>query len=613
MQVADTTPSAESLSSARAWLAGRDLGLVALLGLPFVLLVFDRNWLVNPFGIDPWVYLGYYLNLPNHLRAFDGTYYSTRLTMTVPGWLAYRLLPPLAASYALHLTLYYASVCSLYLILRDTVGRRGALLAAVTLGCHTYFLEAVGWDYSDGFGIAYFLLATWLLSAAVRAGRWRLLLLLAGAAAAALPIANNFYVIYLPFLAAHYVWQNRQGSRRPLFASVLWLTLGGIALVLALSFLSLTLAGRFWFWLPSVQWACKTAGGPNAWRAPPQRWLPEANYLVFPALCALGAFGVLVRRLARGPMPGLFFQVSYLVLVVLFVVIEALAISVLQLHFYASLLLPAAFLAFGGQAALLVDGLTPRQFRALAVVAAGLLVVAAVTPTIALPGGWGAAWVALALAIGVVAFFLLQRPPARAWVAGLAVSLLAVSHLAARQCGDPLQIFMARVTPALVKNHMPQPVPLWRSSPRRFAGVNAARSETLLALCESVRALHAVDPSANTWFWFNKTEPLAEFYTVVASTHNYMYRLYDTEFPDLPAGPDRVGRELHPGARLAILSTSGSALDQAQTALARLGLDARVLLQKDVRRRPIAYTLTLIEAVPRASSRSALAPAKEMR
>src|SRR5262249_7589238 len=145
-----------SPSRTRSWQPAIDLAL--LLILPVLLLTINHHWVFSDTRrIDPWVYFGYYLNLPNHLHAFGGTYYGTRLSTIIPGYLAYQLLPPLAANYILHLILDYASVLSLYMILSQTLSRRAGFLAATCMGCHFFFLQAIGWDYVDGFSIAYLL------------------------------------------------------------------------------------------------------------------------------------------------------------------------------------------------------------------------------------------------------------------------------------------------------------------------------------------------------------------------------------------------------------------------------------------------------------------------
>ena len=263
--------------------AGRYTWLWIVGALPLLLLALSNDWIITPPGlIDPWVYFGYYQDLPQHLKSFDGTYYGTRLSTLLPGYAAYHCLPPLAANYVLHLGLYYACVMSLYWILARTVSPRAGLLAAACLGCQLFFLQAIGWDYINGFGIAYFFLSVLALTAAARTHFWKSNLVAAGIGSAALVIANTFYVVFLPYVAIHYLYINRQARRNPLLGSLVLYLLGAAGLTLVLCLYNGLVAGRFWFLGPTLHFAHTFAGQTNPWTAPVSIWLPAADWLVLP-------------------------------------------------------------------------------------------------------------------------------------------------------------------------------------------------------------------------------------------------------------------------------------------------------------------------------------------
>jgi len=108
-----------------------DFALLPILALPLVILKLDDTWLfaysASPQGfIDPWIYFGYFLDLTQHLRTIRSGYFAGRISWILPGFLAYRSFPPLAATYILHVAFYWIAVVSLYLILKNTVSRRAA-------------------------------------------------------------------------------------------------------------------------------------------------------------------------------------------------------------------------------------------------------------------------------------------------------------------------------------------------------------------------------------------------------------------------------------------------------------------------------------------------------
>jgi hypothetical protein len=148
-----TPPAGPEVHESRPWFRF-DAGIFVLLALPWAILRFDTSWLfgyaTSSIGlIDPWVYFGFFLDLTQHIRAFKGAYFTTRLAWTVPGALVYHAFSPVVATYVLHLAVFYAATLSLYLILKLTVSRRAALLATLLMAFHSYFLSSVGWTYID--------------------------------------------------------------------------------------------------------------------------------------------------------------------------------------------------------------------------------------------------------------------------------------------------------------------------------------------------------------------------------------------------------------------------------------------------------------------------------
>src|SRR5207248_5309215 len=223
-----------------------------LLVLPWLLLLADPRWVYGSLYRDAWVYFGFFQDLPGHLRAFPDYYGCSRLSVTLPGWLVYRLLPPVAANLALHLAVYYAAVFAVYGVFARVAGRRVGLHVAVLLGGHPFFLKAAGWDYIDGFVIAYFLLAQALLTRAADSERWRSWAFAAGVAAGAMVVANVAFAPLLLAPAGWFVVLNRPARRRPLRLAGVWFAAGACGLVLLLGLVSGSLGGRLFFLAPSL-------------------------------------------------------------------------------------------------------------------------------------------------------------------------------------------------------------------------------------------------------------------------------------------------------------------------------------------------------------------------
>ena len=328
MQVITSDPAGNYSSSPRSWWARLDVALLALLSLPLCLLGFDYNYFVTKHGnIDPWVYFGYFLNLRGYLQTFPSTYYGTRLSVIIPGRLAYKMLPDVAANYVLHMGLYLTGLVCLYLLLKDLVHRRAAFLAALLLGCFSSFILAVSWDYVDGYGIVYCLLAYALLNAATRSRRRWLWLPAGGAAAAAMAVANSFYAIHIPFLIGFYLVAERDRQRRSLALGVGWIAVGAALLVLALGCFNRWLGGQFWFFLPSLSAGYKLVQKVNPWATPLREWLPIASWLYLPvtvgAASLVQALWWLARPATRPGRTRFYLHVQLIGQLLLFAALEA--------------------------------------------------------------------------------------------------------------------------------------------------------------------------------------------------------------------------------------------------------------------------------------------------
>src|SRR5579871_3721471 len=163
-QLASTTDSERVCAPAQRGrgLSGNDsLYWIVVLLLPLLVLWHHRDALFSPLWYtDPWFYLGYFRNLVNFKREiFPGSYYGSRLAWILPGFLVHSVFSPLIANSILHLAVHSTATVSFFSILRRTIGARSALLATMAFSVQPWLWAATGWDYPDGAGIAYFLLA----------------------------------------------------------------------------------------------------------------------------------------------------------------------------------------------------------------------------------------------------------------------------------------------------------------------------------------------------------------------------------------------------------------------------------------------------------------------
>lgn len=561
----------------------RDPGLAALALLPLVLLALNSNWIYSGPHRDAWIYYGYFQNAVFYLKQFPDLYYGSRLAVILPGFLIHHLLPPVAANVVLHLALYWSAVLSFYLAVKELFGARVALLAGLALGCHPYFLQAIGWNYVDGFGIAYFLTALLLLTWAAGSPSWRPFLLAAGAIATAIVSTNVFYAIYLPLLAGHFLVLNRQRGRLPLTAATLWAGLGALGLFTLLGSFTWWVSGSFFYLRPSLQFIAGTVGTPNPFRDATYSWLPGAVWLVFPVVTLL-ASGILLARARTDPSLRqnralLWSQLQFVLLFLAMLLLQvAGGMAVLQYFYSVSLMIPAAFLAFAGQLASLEESLPRRRlatFAAFAAIVALLQIVPLLMPSIrALSFRVAPFPVLLALVLGLGAAVVVgRRPPRPQAVLGLFVTL-ALSQLLVRQGGTIFWGFL------------------------RHGDDGRGLYEQL---SHAVTSIDTFDPSETVRLWYRLNTDQGGIYDAVASAFLLCPRMIGMSFPDPAGGRMCDGVQLGPGVAVAILSADPAAFEKAEASLQEIRLSARLLRREEIEGPSHDFAITYLRTEARAA------------
>jgi len=574
-----------------------DRGALALLALPWLVLLADPLWAYASLYRDAWAYFGLFQNLPGSLAPFRDHYGTGRLSALLPGWVTYSVLPPVAANLVLHVGVYSVAVLSGYAAVGAAVGRRAAFLAMAALGGHTFFLRAAGWDYVDGYVIAYFLLTTALITRATRPGPyWKAWCLAAGAAAACVAVAYLGAVILLPPLAVLFVLLNRTGARHPLDTAGFWLLAGLLGTVAGFAVVSKLLGGPAEFFLPSLVYAARTFGPEAAaqYVFPPRDWAAKAGWLIIPAAASAGAVVWLIKfvlRRRRGEADradaaAAFFQLQLLVLLAFQSVKQARGeFGGLQVWLAVSwgLMIPA-FLALGGQLGRWADALPPGRFRAVAAAWVGLAVLGSAAPDRLHLPAWGAAVpLAAALAAAVVAVLALQLRP-RVSVGIAAAALLAFANATAREhfrmadslqgAGAPIQI-------------------------DRCEAFDPQRKQVFRTVAEAARWANGLAPAGKVWFWYNLDDPLGPVADMAAHCSYHYLQVVNVRFPDLSDGkvyrgdPVQVIRDSGGGA-VVIFSERPDAAERALYWLRGCGMAAEVEDERVVGRAPVALRAVVI-------------------
>ena len=596
------------------------IDIIILLLIPAFLCLAVPDWIFAPSSfIDSYIYLGYFRNFSQHITVFVGTYYGTRLPYIMPGYICYKIFPPLIANYVLHLGFYYLALFSLYFILRIAVNRRAALLTAVFMGFYPYFMAAMGWDYVDGAGIAYFLLTVLLLTLAAKSShiaqiphlkgssnptlskKYGMLLFLAGLSLAAMIYTNTFLLIMIPSLVLYYLVMRPQPWNL-LLKTALIACSGGILATILFGIVNAAAGGSFLFFIPSLISAGSLLIRSNPWLATGYTWLLRVPLMVFPFFIFLTSLFFITVSLIRAKS-SLFkmnsilqvaqdniFSLCHLLNFLLMLIMQLLGKPVFQLQYYVSYLLPTAFLAAGAQLAASLSRLSKSQYTGLATITAFLLAGAYLiychTPLHSLMNHADSIWYISAMLVAG-ALCLLIAGKSRQTINTLLVGLAFLFFASANITLLP--------TDANVKLLPTSYAPLSYCTCKQ-------RQQNFLAVIKSDDIIGTYDTNGKLRFWYNAAEPLGDLYMSVASTRLWGYRLINDKFPEIvePDFPfhkhEAATIQIPSGTDIVILSSDKDALLKANAALNLLGLQANLIGTEEITQGPINFTMTFIRA-----------------
>ncbi len=262
-----------------------DWYLVAALTIPFVLLASNREWLFPLGGPgDSWINFTFYYEYGVHDPALYASYKATRLSWILKGMLAHRLLPPLAAHYVLHLTMFVAAIVLFYLIAKRLFGGFTAFLATAAFATYSNFhsIPDNEWDYSTHDGIVNLLLTMLLLLVAARQSRPRPALFAAGIAVASM-VQDPYTVNAVPVLVLWYLSMRQGPDALGLWRRLGYVLAGGVAITVVYCLVSYSVGGPI-FYYTQLRFMLTFSG---SGRYQPGYWIPLGQ-----ALRSIGAVQV---------------------------------------------------------------------------------------------------------------------------------------------------------------------------------------------------------------------------------------------------------------------------------------------------------------------------------
>ncbi len=225
------------------------IGVISI--LPIILAFINSNWIFNLSMADDYIYLGYQLDFSKYIgwHPSDSSYFIERLIVIIPSAIIRQIFSPVVANFILHLGVYYLAIYSVYGILNKLFNARIAIFIAILFGQYPLIMRATGWDYPDGYALAFFSVAILCLTYSIQS-RWRPLYLIGAGASFLLMINAHFFnLFYAPALAIYLLFLERDLYKKPihLFKTGIYVFIGIIAVYIPQALFYYQMTGNLLF------------------------------------------------------------------------------------------------------------------------------------------------------------------------------------------------------------------------------------------------------------------------------------------------------------------------------------------------------------------------------
>ncbi|QWR76321.1 hypothetical protein E2O03_001825 [Candidatus Magnetomonas plexicatena] len=533
------------------------------------MLIVNNKWIfTNAFFIfvDPWIYLGYFLDFSGHLNAFKvdfyTNYFGTRFPWIVPGILAYKFFSPLAANYVLHLGFLYAALFSAYFIIKNILNKNTALFTTVLLGSYSYFLFSLGWDYVDGAEITYFLIIILCLVNLKKTNEN--LAFFIGVFYALLLYTHLYMIIYTPaFLVFH--GNSALKTNLNFVKLITFVSIGFLLVTISFFILNYVVSGQVVFFLPQIKVAMDLSLGHHRWKLPIEQWLFNAGHLVIPFIAFVINFILMVYSFFRkaNEKKVLLLRLLYILSFLMAVVFELLKKPVLQQIFYASNLIPFLFLSIATWFYPFLEKLNRKQM---------LLVVMCSITILLIPFG-------LYSDAGTYVMIRYRK---------LLMLLIVVAGSAFIYFTSNTKRYIAYVLffclSFSVINYLSSFREVFQNSN------NVQRESAHIAVVKTIKYLMEINPKSESLFWYNsETDPMGRLFRAVNSAYMWRYRRVSSEFP-------KIDKNIHPdnSTKIVFLTSKNEDYETAVNILKNVNYKAKLVSMKTIEQDNINFKIYFI-------------------
>jgi hypothetical protein len=557
---------------------------------PVLLLLINRNWIFfeNPYGgnVDSWVNTGYFINYEDYYKIFGQLYYGDRVSWIFPGYFLNHIFSPLIANYLLHIIFFSLALISLFFIIKLTFDENTAFVISLMMGSYTFFVREIGSNYVPGSVITYLLLTVLFLTLAAKFKNWKICLCISGIFFASMIYAHMFAIVFTPFFIAYYIIANYFWRKNNYFISLVYFVAGISFITIIYGIINDLLIGNWFFYSAQLSSFLYYTHTKNPLTEPFLSYVFRLDSLIFPVIFFIICFlSVLILKYYKIKIKIFFpiiFQLGYILIFVMFVLIDMRGNPVLEVPFYNCYLIPFIFLAMAYPVSLILNEIKGHLLDLFLIFSIFLfslpLIIYNFTPFYSPIVKYLAIFAFMVCLIIMTFKSKLEKINFKKILFSSLLVILCISYIIFNCC-------------------------LYTSNAYTNIDFHNIDSQEngYVAIMDSMRIINQGISTDNVRFWYNINETnengyYGGLYGSINSVYLWMYTYISQDFPNI----DKSKFETpfywpQPPPKVVILSTDANAFQEAQDSLNNIGYNATFISEKEVKEGKIEFNITFIQ------------------
>jgi hypothetical protein len=453
------------------------------------------------------------------------------------------------------------------------------------MGSYTFFVREIGSNYVSGAVITYLLLTIFFITISAKSTNWKLFLGAGGACFASLIYAHMFAIVFVPFIIAYYIMANHHWKVDNSVIRFLYFIAGMGVITIIYGAINVILTGNWFFYSAQLNSLIYYSNLASSSTETTLSYIFRLDSLILPEIffvvCGISLLILNYYKKDNKNIFSLFFSICYILIFIMFFLIDLRGNPVLGLAFYNCYLIPFIFLAMAYPVSLILNEIKGHLLNLFLILSVFLF----------------------SLPLIIYNFIPFSSPIVKyTAIFAFGLCLFIITLKSKLEKINFKKILLPAILVVLCATYIIFNCCLYTSNAYTDIDFHNIDSQEngYIAIMDSVGIINQGISIDKVRFWYNINETnengyYGGLYGSINSVYLWMYTYISQDFPNI----DKSKFETpfywpQPPPKVVILSTDANAFQEAQDSLNAIGYNATFISEKTVKQGKIDFNITFI-------------------